>query len=586
MESRIRVLPEELVNKIAAGEVVQSPAAVVKELIENALDAGATHITVVVTDGGKSMIKVVDNGTGMTPEEARIALRRHATSKIASMDDLLSVRTMGFRGEALPSIAGVSRFTITTRPGDSNEAVRVRVDETGMHTEPAAHPPGTTVVVQDLFYNVPARKKFLKSDRYEGSKIQQTVLRYAFARLDCHLVLFKDERKVYDLQPVDGVIDRAVQVFGARIGGSVFPVELDGSMTRVWGFISDPVLARPHPDRMLIFVNNRPVNDRGLRKAVSSAYGPLIMRGRFPTCVIHLQMPPEFVDVNCHPQKTEVKFAGPSRVFETVYAAVHKVVQATPWIKRGGGISPGIAYDNGARGQADHGFGEIETLKQPPVQDRLQDTASLFEAVDNSHTEGQQTAQQSNAFTHFADLHYIGQLGRVILVFEGDNRTVVLIDQHAAHEKVNYERLRKQVMSRSVPVQPLLIPQILNLSPDEMQAFEEAGKGLETVGFDVEANAGDQVVIRAVPQILANRDAAGAIQEMLGIHKQGRKDLDLVIATTACHASIRAGDQVNEQEVRVLLEAMDQTATSSYCPHGRQAVVVIPLDRMLRWFGR
>ena len=584
MESGINILPEQLINKIAAGEVVQSPAAVVKELVENALDAGASRITVVVTHGGKELIKVVDNGHGMTPEEARMSLRRHATSKITSMDDLRNVKTMGFRGEALPSIASVSKFFMTTRPSDTQEAVKLSVSEGNVNIEPAAHPPGTSIEVRDLFFNVPARKKFVKSDRYEGSKIQQTIMHYAFARLDCHFLLFKDERKVYDLPPVDSLTARAMQIFGSKIGRSIYPVEFDGMLTRVWGFISDPVLARAHTDRMLLFVNNRPVNDHGLRRAVLSAYGPLIARGRFPTSVIHLQMPPELVDVNCHPQKTEVKFAGPSKVFESTYSAVRHVVETTPWLKQGGGYQVDIPTDPITR----NGYSQA-TDNPVPDQGRfgnslnLQAMHSLFEAPpDYPRPEND---RQAKAFENFVDLRYIGQLGRVILVFEG-RQSVVLIDQHAAHEKVNYERLKKEVMSGKAVSQPLLFPQKMPLLPEEMKIFDDMQDRFRQVGFEITVGNDDSLIIGAVPQILAKRDAGTAIQEMLGMHKQGRKDLDLIIATTACHASIRAGDQVDPTEVTTLMQDMDRTATSGYCPHGRQAVVTIPMEKMLRWFGR
>lgn len=580
----IRILPEDLVNKIAAGEVVESPAAVVKELVENALDAGATRITVIVTASGKELVKVVDNGQGMTPQDAKIALRRHATSKIASMDDLRKVKTMGFRGEALPSIAGVSRFFLTTRPKGSQEAARLSSGDNGIQVEPAAHPPGTTVEVRDLFYNVPARKKFAKSDRYEGSKIQQIMLSYAFARLDVHFLLFRDERRVYDLPPVDNAIARARQAMGSKIGGSVYPVEFDGTLTRVWGFISDPVLARAQPDRMLLFVNNRPVNDRGLRRAVLSAYGPLIARGRFPTSVIHLEMSPELVDVNCHPQKTEVKFAGPSRVFESIYSAVRSVVEITPWIKAGGGYNADIPSQARSFDGPDRGG-----IYTEPVRDNfnersiMHDKSGLFDAQPPK-SPGQ--LPERKAFERFADLRYLGQLGKVILVFEGLNRNVVLIDQHAAHEKVNYERLKKEVTAGKTTTQPLMFPQKIILEPDDMKIFDDMQDQFKRVGFDVVNGPDNILLIRCVPHILANRDAAAAMQEMLGMHRQGRKDLDLVIATTACHASIRAGDPVDATEVAALMQAMDSTSTSSYCPHGRQAVVIIPLEKMLRWFGR
>ena len=589
MKSVIRILPEQLVNKIAAGEVVESPAAVVKELVENALDAGASRITVVATASGKELIKVVDNGRGMTPDDARIALRRHATSKIASMDDLKIVKTMGFRGEALPSIASISEFFLTTRPESSQEAVRLSTDDDGeIKAVPTSHPPGTTVEVRNIFHNVPARKKFLKSDRYEGSKIQQTILNYAFSRLDVHFVLFRDKKKVYDLPRVDSHIARAMQIFGTRISGSLYAVDFAGSLVSVRGFISDPVLSRAQSDRMLLFVNNRPVNDLRLRRAILSAYGPLIARGRFPTTVIHLDMPPELVDVNCHPQKTEVKFAGPSRVFESVYNAVRQVVKLTPWIREGGGYNADIATlpsgtsgDNNTEftwpGPSGNAFNERAAMRE---------TGGLFEVPAGASVPGPEYTPEKKAFERFADLRYLGQLGRVILVFEGMNRSVVMIDQHAAHEKVNYERLKKQVISGKAASQPLLIPQKVFLSPGDMQTFDEMQDQFTKVGFEIVNISDDVLLIRAVPQVLANRDAVAAMQEMLGIHKQGRKDLDLVIATTACHASIRAGDQVDPTEVAALMQAMDSTATSTYCPHGRQAVVIIPLEKMLRWFGR
>ena len=601
MKHKIKILDKDIINQIAAGEVVENPASVVKELVENSLDAGAKHITVLIVDGGKSLIQVVDDGEGMSKEDAILALQRHATSKIRTFDDLKRVQTMGFRGEALPSIASVSKFTLTTSTGD--DAVQVRYENGQVISELASHPKGTTVEVKELFYNVPARKKFLKSDRTEGNKVHQVMLRYVYARPDVHFVFYKDSRKVFDLSPAESLMARAIQVLGSDMATKIFPVELKGEFLSVYGVIGEPMLARQGSNRMIFFINGRPVIDKTLKKAVISAYGPLIPQGRYPFVVLDIHMAPELVDVNCHPQKTEVRFASPGRVFEGVYKAVNDIVRQTPWIKKGGGYQvkdSQVLYSN---------IREYDDSIIEPVQNHQIDSVvtigdqrknrfsnmgiyththheqnnanlSLFEEEQTGKKESLNFAYQS--FDSFSSLKYLGQIHRTILVLEGPD-VMVLIDQHAAHERINYERFKKAFQGAKKASQPLLFPAEIRLDVTEMEIFEGIKEALIHIGYEFrELEHGIEVT--AVPTFIRSRDPIEVLRTGLG--QANGRDLDNLIATMACHASIRAGDELSPEDVAQLLKEMDETAYSTYCPHGRQAVVVLPVQKVLRWFGR
>ncbi len=574
---RIRVLPDDLANQIAAGEVVESPASVVKELIENALDAGAGRIAVEIEGGGLALVRVTDNGHGMGAEDAALALRRHATSKIATAEDLAAIRTLGFRGEALPSIASVSRLALETRAAGAEAGTRVTVTDGVVSVEPCACPVGTRVTVRDLFHNVPARLKFQKGERSRVAAIRDLVGRAGLAWPACHLTLMVGGRATLDLPPCGRLSDRAVQVFGREVREGLHGFSVDSEGVRVSGVLGAPGLARPDPGRVVLLVGGRPVQDLGLRRAVLTAYSVLVPEGRFPLAVVRLDLDPADVDVNVHPRKTEVRFRDARAVQAAVFEAVRGALAGTPWIRTEvlvAGSDLGSAA--GWRGSAAWSPGENrEGVREPPAEAARPRAPSLFEAT---------------AAGRFSRLRFVGQVARAIVVCEGEG-TLVLVDQHAAHERVQFERLWKGVESRCIPAETLLIPEVVPLSPMEAGRVEEVKGTLAALGFDLEPYSGGVVAVRAVPAVLAGRAAGPVVRDCLAAagedtSSDGLTRLRKVVATVACHSAVRAGDPMGEAEVRALLQEMDRVDLAAYCPHGRQAVVTYPLDTVLRWFGR
>ncbi len=595
---RIRVLPDALVDQIAAGEVVESPASVVKELVENALDAGADHITIEVEGGGLALVRVADNGHGMDASDATLALQRHATSKIADASDLAAIRTLGFRGEALPSIASVSRLTLETRPAGAQVGTLVEAQGGVVSARPCATAAGTRVTVRDLFHNVPARLKFQKGERSRVAAIRDLVARTALAWPACHVTLVVEGRSTLDLPPCPRLSDRAVQVFGreaceglhefppdeAAVGGRA-PGEPAGAGgggaggpagVRVSGVLGAPALARPDPGRVVLLVGGRPIQDAGLRRAVLTAYSGLVPEGRFPLVVVRLDLDPADVDVNVHPRKTEVRFRDARAIQAAVFEAVRDALAGTPWIRTEGpaaGSGPGSAA--AWRGAAAWSSSEDRTGVREPPAAPAQALPTLFGGAGAGR---------------FSRLKFVGQVAGTILVCEGDG-TLVLVDQHAAHERVRFERLWEGVRSRRVPAEALLIPEVVPVSPLEASRLDEAMETLAVLGFDLEPYSGGVVAVRAVPAVLRGRAAAPVVQECLAAagadaSSDGVARLRKVVATVACHSAVRAGDPMGEAEVHALLQEMDRVDLAAYCPHGRQAVVTYPLDTVLRWFGR
>jgi len=574
---RIRVLSDDLVNQIAAGEVIENPASVVKELVENAVDAGASRIIVEVEDGGASLVRVTDNGRGMTDEEAELALRRHATSKISSVNDLHSIRTLGFRGEALPSIASISKFTLETRAPDDDTGTRIVVVDGNIEAEPCACTIGTIVAVRDLFFNVPARLKFMKGKRSRMMAIRDLVMKTAMAFPSLHMTLRTRSRKLLDYPPCTRSVDRVAMVLGKGVSGHVHEFRSERDGISVDGVLGDPSLARPDPKRVALIVNDRPVKDLALRRAVLQAYSVLIPSGRYPVAVVRVDVDPSEVDVNVHPRKIEVRFKRHREVAGVVFGAVRETIADTPWIRPDTPIEQGVAGPQVSLADSTRpweytreGAGDSSTVSEPEI---------LFKE------EGQETEG-----ARFSSLRYLGQIARTVLVCEG-NGTFVLIDQHAAHERVNHDRLWRMLESDEVVSEPLMFPEIVSLSPQEVGRFEEIRDDLTRLGFDLERYSGDSIAVRAVPAVMKGRSVASTVRDCAAAaSEESEADptarIGKVVSTVACHASVRASDEMSEDEVRALLKAMDGVDLASYCPHGRQAVVVYPIGTVLRWFGR
>jgi DNA mismatch repair protein MutL len=573
---RIQVLPDHLINQIAAGEVVENPASVVKELVENALDAGAGRIVVEVEGGGLAIIRVVDDGEGMTPDEARLAIARHATSKIGTVEDLDAIRTLGFRGEALPSIASVSDFELVTRRRGSDVGVRLAILDGKVTEDPAACPTGTRITVRELFRGVPARLKFQKGERARLSLVAEVVDRAALACPGVHFSLNAQGRRPFEYPPCARFVDRVTQVFGRDVAGRLQEIAAERPGVRVSGVIAEPSLARPDPSRLVLVVNGRPVQDMGIRRAVVQAHSVLVPQGRFPVAAIRIEVDPASVDVNVHPRKTEVRFRDAREVAATVFEAIQRVVAETPWVGPDPVATPGPGYFQvGGAGQWP-GADSWSPTTQPDFP-REPVSQGLF--PETQVPKGRMST-----------LRYLGQVARTILVCEGPD-ALVLVDQHAAHERINFERLQLAMRHGNIASERLLFPEIITLDKGDIGRFDAVREQLQNLGFDVDAWSGEALAVRAIPAVLRGRSVGPVVRDCLAAASDealasGAELVDKWIATIACHASVRAGDILSDDDARAILAGMDGVELSSYCPHGRQAVVFHPIHTILRGFGR
>jgi DNA mismatch repair protein MutL len=601
----IQTLPDDLANQIAAGEVVERPASVVKELVDNAFDAGATRVKVEVDTGGVVLVRVSDDGVGMDADDAVLCLARHATSKIRHKDDLFRLTTMGFRGEALPSIASVSKLRLTTRPRGHDAGTEVVVEAGGaVRARPTGAPEGTSVEARDLFYNVPARRKFLKSTGTESAHVSETLLLAALARPDVSLFLVRDGRTAREWLRVGSRRERAAQAFeGERLEvctGERGPL-------RVEAFLAAPERARAGAVGLHLLVNGRPVRDRQLARAVAQAYGSVLEPGRYPVGVVHVEVPPSEVDVNVHPQKAEVRFADGRALLDAVTRELHSGLAhafsvpalgtGRPWAPTFASArladssraatpptAPVLALDgDGAdpwKLQADGGaaatMGTLaeETFATPaPPETAPATEAALFE---------------SSGF--YASLEFLGQLRTTFLLCSGADGLYIL-DQHAAAERVTFHRLRRAFASRSVSTQRLLIPDVIELLPAEVAALEEHGAAVSALGVELRAVGTSAVAVHAVPTLLARASPERIVRDLVAeLGRAARRPFgdaaDLVLATMACHGSIRAGDALSREEAGALLRALDGIDFAGHCPHGRPVVTRIGYDELERRVGR
>ncbi|HTF33575.1 MAG TPA: DNA mismatch repair endonuclease MutL [Myxococcota bacterium] len=597
---RVRLLPDPLIDQIAAGEVVERPASVVKELVENAVDAGATRVRVEVREGGTALIAVTDDGHGMTPEDARLALQRHATSKLTAPEDLQRIRSFGFRGEALPAIASVSRLRLQTRPAGAAEAFELLVTGGELVRERATGGPiGTRVEVADLFAQVPARRKFLRAASTEWGHVTDWLARAALAWPSIHFDVRRDDRSAITWPAAAEPLDRIAAVLSEDEAGALVPSEGREGEVRILAFASRPDWHRATGDSIHLFVNSRPVRDRVLRHAVVEVYRDLLPRGRFPAALVFVELPYSAVDVNVHPAKWEVRFADPRGVHQLITRTLREAIVRRSWIA--GSAAPASALQRreegkGALGTAsttDWIFARPAEAHSSVDEDRVPAPQVLGEAP------GQTLAPLSTALPlQFSDLRLIGQLLATYLVFEGKDG-LVLIDQHAAHERVLYERLRTSWAAGGVPRQALLSPLVVSVGVAETVAAAAAADSLLGLGFELEPFGDDAIAVRAIPSLLAGQDPAPLVrtlaEELLAAGRAGADqtatvrllpELDRVCATLACHSARRKGDVLSPKEQQALAEALDTIPWAPTCPHGRP--IALPLDRaeIERRFGR
>jgi DNA mismatch repair protein MutL len=592
----------ELANKIAAGEVVERPASVVKELVENALDAQATRVRVDIDMGGLARICVTDNGVGMDAADLVLSVERHATSKISTVDDLARIHTFGFRGEALPSIASVAKVVLTSRTRDSDEGTLLATDGGGApRVRPVGSAVGTTVEARELFWNVPARLKFLKSTATESAHVSEVVVAAALARPEVTFTLARDGKVTREFLSASSRKDRALDV--------VFEEHLEACLgergpVRFEAYLSAPERARAGATGLRLFVNGRPVKDRQLARAIASAYGSVLEPGRYPVGVFYLELPVDRIDVNVHPQKAEVRFADGRGVFDGITRELHSMLASAfslrdpAWSRpRPSSFAGAVPRDVGAYPQA--------TVEALPLAEPLSPDASPFLDAPTQHRrsgwpEGdgaepsdERGAGASDLFTQsgfYGSLRFLGQAKATYLVCEGPDGLYVL-DQHAAAERVTFERLRTSFRERAIASQGLLVPEVVRLSPTEHALLEEHAEDALRLGVEVRPLSHGSVAVHSVPKILLRANPERLVRDLVA--ELGRESTrpfqdaaDLVLATMACHGSIRAGDPVSAEEAAALLRVLDTVDFAGHCPHGRPILMRLPFGELERKVGR
>ncbi len=587
---RIQVLPPGLVNQIAAGEVVERPASVVKELVENALDAGARAVQVEVEEGGLSLVRVADDGSGMEREDAALALERHATSKLRDAEGLSAIATMGFRGEALPAIASVSRLRLDTCPGGDGAGTRVSI-EGGRVLEVAevARARGTTVEVRDLFFNTPARRKFMRAPATEAGHAAEAALRLALARCDVAFLLRSGGRVAWSFAAGSPLGERAAAALGREACAHLLAVDGSRGEVRVGGVVSGPDHSQPTSRALYLYVNGRYVRDRGAAYAVLRAFAGSLPAGRHPAGILFVEIPAGRVDVNVHPQKLEVRFADARSVYDAVHGAVAEALRPSPWLRHRppgeGAFSPGLAVP--LAGEAGEGAAGVAEAAAVLAEARR----AAGEALPFPHPAAESGLGPVRG-GYFASLRLVGQHARTYLLCEAPGGALVVVDQHASHERLLFHRLREAFRSRSLPVQPFLVPPVVTLPPAAARILEGCQAELARLGLEVEPFGGDSMAVKGAPALLGGVPLAPLLsdlaQQLAHLERGSAVDqaLDDLLATMACHAAIRAGEPVGVEEARELLDGLDAVDFKARCPHGRPVVFELPLAELERRVGR
>lgn len=588
---------------MAAGEVVERPASIVKELIENSVDAGATQVDIQIQEGGQKIIRIVDNGCGMASDDAVLAFSRYATSKLAAFEDLQSIDTFGFRGEALPSIASVSKLALTTRSPEKTSATRIQLKGGDVQSvSEFGAPHGTSIEVQDLFFNVPARLKFLKTPRTEAALIENVVKNFALIHPQIGFSLASDQKQLLRHQALDSDLDRRDPrrmkriegCLGKEVTGYVYPIDVQTDILRLSGSLVAPLVTRRDTRGIRIFVNNRSVADKDLTQMVKIAFRSLLEVGRNPICAINIQLDPSMVDVNVHPQKLEVRFSDPRRVHSHIIRVISDFLAETPWqalpnpperkistlsAMRVEDVSPQkmeVMHDPGhSRAGGNLSFDLIDPLSSGMPEDPS--AAGSAQSMGPSDSAGM--------------YRYLGQVRNTFLLLES-NDGLYVVDQHAAHERVMFEQLKAQVNSESFQSQPLLIPIQMELSSDEQAALESSKDELTQLGFDIEPFGPEAIILKSIPVNLKLKNYEGFVRDLLSdffCHGAGyavRERRDQILATMACHGSVRAGQKMDRQEVDALLAQMQGTPMQAHCPHGRPVAHRIDHREIKNWFDR
>ena len=630
--SLIRRLPDSLAQKIAAGEVVTRPESVVKELLENAIDAKAQNITIVLKNAGRTLIQVVDDGTGMSREDARLSVERHATSKLAAFDDLERLTTYGFRGEALAAVGSVSQFEMRTRQARDELGTLVEVEGSIFRKcESIACDEGTAISVRNLFFNVPARRKFMKSEATEFKHVIDSVTKAALAHIEIHFIFVSDGDIIFDLPAFVPLPERVEQMFGSRLRNALLPVESVSSALHVHGFISAPSFVKRVRTEQFFFVNNRPIQSRGLSYAVASAYEHLVEKGAFPSTFLSIEIDPSHIDVNVHPQKLEVKFEDERAVIDEVRRALQEALQhATTATATEGALAPemtmpsainsgdsparmrfpdyasaanpllskngtgnGVSTPPSEKAEGTNGLGTLERLFGAKPDDLFR--GKNIETLPTFGTSSIVTSRPPPERTGLAaevlkDRPVLWQLHNKY-IFSQIKSGLMIVDQHVAHERILYERALRSLEDNNPISQQLLFPQHIDLLPRELALVRELMPELERIGFQLRFFGGMSVVIEGIPADVRSGREESILREVLESYEEfgetktlaGREAL---AASFGCKAAIKAGDKLSQEEMHVLIEQLFQTQMPYVCPHGRPIVIKLAIDELDRRFGR
>lgn len=600
--SIIKILPESLINQIAAGEVVERPASAVKELVENSMDAGATEIIVEIKNAGKALIKITDNGCGMSAEDLELALQRHATSKIADAMDLWKIRTMGFRGEALASIASVSKLIIRSKRMQDLAGMEIQTEggelkikqEVGMKD-------GTQVEVYDLFFNTPARQKYLKQDSTELNHIMAVMNTMALGNPGLAFKLVHNGKIIFELAKSSDLISRIADVFGRTTAEAMLPVFYGGSAFQIEGFIGKPLLSRSTSQHQYFFVNRRPIQQFLLANTIKTAFHSMLMENKKPVFLLNISIDPALIDVNVHPRKTEIRFEDQQTMVKVVYGCVKAALEKGNLMPKGFTesqryMSDSFPKDAGFKNAEDHSVEAPRGMRAPgygannsPGNERLFDVQSAInfskEFLQGREAEGLQQLENS------ASMKSITQISNSYIVAENENG-LVLIDQHAAHERVRYEQLMGQFENQEKSVQPLLMPLQMEMSNEEIALVNANRDTFESLGFEIEPFGGTTFVVHAVPSFLAREDVEqvvrGVLDDILNqkspAKMQGR--VEEILTYMSCRSAIKFGQKLSLAEMQALIMQMDKLKRPYTCPHGRPTMISLTLNELGKMFGR
>ncbi|GAW85175.1 DNA mismatch repair protein MutL [Bathymodiolus platifrons methanotrophic gill symbiont] len=618
---RIHALPPQLVNQIAAGEVVERPASVVKELVENCFDAGASQITVEIEQGGARLIKIRDNGCGIEKEDLPLALSRHATSKIQSLHDLEQVATMGFRGEALPSVSSVSRLSLISRVKDAECAWRVQADgsEQELDPQPDPHPLGTTIEVCDLFYNTPARRKFLKTDKTEFAHIDTLFKRMALSRFDIAFELKHNQREVFNFKIAETQTDqeqRVAHIFGSSFLENSVAIDFNASGMHLYGWVGLPTFSRSQQDMQYFYVNGRLIKDRLVTHAIKQAYQDVLFHGRHPVYVLYLVLDPGLVDVNAHPQKLEVRFREGRTVHDFLYKALHRsladvrpkaqeieaepetavtsdqerqIVDFQPLTASDIKSTPAIRQNYQSSTAPRQSSLPLNVEAQIDAYSKLVTPSNVPDIqVQEPHISGlTKTETDSVPALGYAVAHLHG----VYILSETQNG-IILVDAHAAHERVTYEQFKSQYHQGSVPTQPLLLPVQIQVSSNEADLADDQQAFFMSLGLELNRMGEETIIVRAVPALLAGVDIALLVKDVLadiiehGMSQRIEERCNEILASIACHGSVRANRLLTVPEMNALLRDMEKTERSGQCNHGRPTWVELSKKELDKLFLR